>query len=135
MERSWSALLATDKFPYFRPKVRCFKKEVCGYFGNIIIKWKTMKSTYICQARLLTFADMQYIKGCTVRPPDSNSTIAVRPSQGRKSKRSVEDVRKPDESLTSEKGVERERHVEVSKAVTLSSDKLKEGFKYGHIFA
>ena len=73
MERTWSALLATDSFPYFRPKVRCFRKEVCGYFGNIVVKWKTLKSTYICQTKLHTFADMKYIGGCTVRKFNSSA--------------------------------------------------------------
>jgi len=130
MERSWSALLATDKFPYFRPKVRCFKKEVCGYFGNIIVKWKTLKSTYICQTRLLTFADMQYIKGCTVRPPDSNSSVmsvTKPPSGGRKSK-SVESS-----SPRHVVKVEVEKPAQV-KAMSASSKKLKEDFKYGHVF-
>jgi hypothetical protein len=67
MERAWSAMLAHNNFPYFRPKVRCFRKDICGYFGNIVVKWKTLRSTSICQTKLHTFADMKYITNCHVR--------------------------------------------------------------------
>ena len=60
-------MIAHPTFPYFKSKVRCFKKEICGYVGNIVIKWKRLQNISICQAKLKTFADLKYINICTVR--------------------------------------------------------------------
>ena len=69
MERTWSGLLAKDIFPSFQRRVRCFKKDICGYIGNIVIKWKALSTVYLCNARLKRYADLKHIEYCTVKQP------------------------------------------------------------------
>jgi hypothetical protein len=85
MERTWAALLATIPSNtlnvYNSTKLQCFKTDICGYIGNVVVDWESFKGSVLCNTDMGTLSH-KYFNYCKAGERKKSKAMMIDRSGG-----------------------------------------------------